>query len=306
MVRRLFAELFVLFGVAGAILLALNWFYSDYKTPIDLTFESIDTANPSVQTLLSGNSHMGAMTHNLYIDTNAVNVSMGGQDVFHQLLIAEYAMGKMPALKTIVMNLDPEMLGTSLAYSNQEYIDRQYYPHTHLLYDNTFGNRLISSSAFFRSNRDLNYLFQHKRMEQEFKSVGRKANFLPNEKPSPELCKKRAIELTSVKFKKPLVDESLKKLHEIIVLAKEKSISLVLITTPRRPCYMSYADTGNMNYAIRRLQTFLTTENVPLYNYYDAPGFDDSDFRDPDHMNDNGERKLADRLLPAIKNQPGK
>jgi hypothetical protein len=93
-------------------------------------------------------------------------------------------------------------------------------------------------------------------------------------------------------------------LDSIIIFAEKRNIRLVLFTPP---AFESYRDNLNMEQLERTVQTVInktkSNVNCTYINLLDDKSFVNSDFYDPDHLNENGARKLTQVINNIINNK---
>src|ERR1700741_3318190 len=158
---RLFIEIIVLFtGLAlAAFLIELK--YRSFKTPADYMFDKYNTIKQKPFAVIIGNSHMGDFEQYSPDPAAAqLNLSIGGQDLFREYVVLRKIIKESKGkVKSVLLGLDYDVMGYNQVLSGQDYIDKQYFVHVDTLYKNSIQNRFLSSSAFFRSNREMGFLF---------------------------------------------------------------------------------------------------------------------------------------------------
>ena len=95
-----------------------------------------------------------------------------------------------------------------------------------------------------------------------------------------------------------------KMLKEVIEFAKQRSITVLLITTPAYKTYIENLDKTQLRRTIDAVSALESTnENVCYFNLLSEKGFTEMDFFDADHFNEFGAKKytlFVDSLLMAI------
>ncbi|MBI5625211.1 MAG: hypothetical protein HY924_15645 [Elusimicrobia bacterium] len=293
-------------GAASAIVLALvlllEGAFRNQKNRIDVLFDRIEASRDVVDLVLIGNSHVGALGDlDLHGKYKSLNLVVGGQDLFHAAAIMRYVVGRMPRLKVIIIGVDYHLLGYDLKGSNQDFLDRQYYPYIDSLYDNGFSNRLMAKSRFLRSNRDFRQLFAPPARQ----AVGEpsSADVVPvsDGKLTRDGCRKRAAEHTKIGFDDRLMSKNASLLREMAESGKRARVSVLFVTLPKTRCYREFADGGNIPGARKLLYDVLRPEegrHVLYLDYYEDQRFVDGDFKDYDHMNEAGRAKFQ-KVLQA-------
>ena len=89
--------------------------------------------------------------------------------------------------------------------------------------------------------------------------------------------------------------------HERLVsLAKRHDIDVVLITTPSWHAYASALDSVQLAEMYEGIDDLLKYERVVYYDFLKDDRFKESDFYDPDHLNDIGAAKLTQILADTL------
>jgi hypothetical protein len=221
--------------------------------------------------------------------TSCFNASFGGQDLYHMYSIIKTYLPQMTSLRIIVLGLDYDLLGYDLEVANEMWRDRQYYPYTHMLYKDGYGDQLVASSSFFRTNRDFMVLLQGK-------SSTKNADQLVVSPLDGASCMERAREHSVYKFKSGLIEKNLDYLQQLIFLCVDRGIRLILLETPKQDCYNANYCQETKNVAIAKIRELMQKNNMNFYDYSSDSTFDAGDFIDADHLNEAGAKKLIGRL----------
>jgi hypothetical protein len=282
----------------SVVILTLEYKYRSYKSPVDTVFGELGINNKDIDYIYIGSSHMGIVGE-YNPDSNAIvkNFAFQGLDLFKQYTILKKWLPKMEKLKGVLLCLDYELIGQNQTLSGEPHLDRQFYKYTDTLYANSFTNRLLSKSIFFSANRDLNYIFNQQKNIPTKKDF---SEFIPVESRSninETDCRKRAKELSQIKFKKEVVNENTAYLKLIITLCQNNNIQLYLFNPPKRECYRANVNEANVLIAKDAVYTLLNEMNVKYYDFYNDKDFDDYNFADYDHLNQNGAIKLIDKIF---------
>jgi hypothetical protein len=306
MVKKLIFEIVAILLVLLAGFYALESQYSNYLTPFDVKFTKLEKNLSQIEQLSIGASHADALK-NYGIDecANVFNISFGGQDIFHVKVILEKYLTMMPNLNTIVYVLDYEQMGYNFSTENQEWKDRQYFPYTNKLYEDTKLQRFLTQSNFYRANRDMGFLFD-KTKQRTFEMIlsdhntFRSTAAIPLKTSMSSLaCKKRAIELSVVKWDEKLITENAGYVEEIIKLCHSYDIKLILLNTPKATCFYKYFNAETERLGKDRINEICASQNTHYFDYYGDISFE-SYFQDPDHLNDQGAKFLIQRLREDI------
>ncbi len=294
----------------------LEYLYRNYSTSAARLFNPYFEKAQTVETIHIGNSHIGVFNGIFPHEVKEIgNLSLGGQDIFRMYTAIKTVIPKSPVLKKIYLGLDYDLIGYNQTKSGQEYIDREYYEFTGELYNNTMTNRLMSQSNFFRSNRDIAYLFKRNKEEKKelnfipvasaplaatvdtsTPTASTTATPLPHKTIDPFLCRKRAEEHSLLKFKQKNIPENLEYLDRIVQLCKQHHIELVFFDPPKTECYKSSCSKENVALAKHTIDSFATANKVPYLDFYTDTTFNDDMFVDYDHLNVVGVKILSNKL----------
>lgn len=305
--KTFFLEIFGLLLFVIITILVLEFIFRNEKTNIDTLFEKIKHGQ-NIELIIVGNSHSGALGNPSYTDiekTNIANLSIGGQDIFHSFQIIKKSVNSLPNLKCIILSIDYDLLGYSLISTNQDYTARQYYIHTDTLENMSITNVWIAKSNFFRANRDFSLLFNRNQKINNNNKPELKENFTPltiNNINENEFCKKRATEMTSIKFSKNLIEKNFKTIVDIINITNLNNVNLIVLVPPKRDCFYQHANQENTILGKETLYSILSNNNCTFIDLYENPSFQDDDFVDPDHLNQKGGDFLNGILDEQIRN----
>ncbi len=300
----------------------LEYRYSGYETNIDKLFNHIKSRR-NAQLAIVGNSHLGPIRNIDMFDLkqrDIINVSIGGQDIFHSYFLIQKLLEVASDMKYIILGIDYDMLGYSLNTTNQKFIARQYYKHTDTLEDMSLSNRLMASSNFFRTNRDISILFapskkktstaktasQKEQQQESIEDVDLEGlEFVPVATPqtqSSEFCEKRAIELTSIKFSNDVVQNNINRIRQIIKLFHNSNAKLIIVVTPKQECFYEYSYKKNVEIGKNALYSLSEefAKSLIFIDFTSNQAFADSLFIDPDHLNREGIELLVNLITEEV------
>lgn len=296
---RIWKHLLGFLLIVGGMAAVLEWRYKNYVTVPDILYYKLEEDGSKYTHLYIGNSHIGAF-HAYNPDSNAKvrNLSLQGQDLFKEWVALKKWLPKMPNVKTVVLGLDYEIIGQNQTLSGEEFLDRQFFRYTDTLYRYSFSNVMMAKSSFFRSNRDIKYLFSNGDNMGDPSKMD--LNFIPVEsrkKVTDAECRKRALEHSLIKFKKAVIPENEVYLERIISLCKERNVKLLVINTPKSECYKGYLYRENSNYAKQQIDSVLSANGIHYYDFDGDPMFAPDDYADYDHITYDASKKLLDSLF---------
>lgn len=291
--KRLYFEILGIVLIIAMVLIFLEYQYKGYKNAFDVRFEKLEKQKDSIEVIYIGNSHMGAFKKISISGKNAFNLSFGGQDLFHMMVVLEKYIPQTPQLHKIILGCDYDMLGYNLDIANQQWKDRQYYPYVGKLYDQSLSNKIMATSNFFRANRDLKYLFRNNE-----NTANKEINFIPisDKKLSKEGCKDRATEHSVIKYDHNYFDENYGYLKKIISICKKHNVSLIVINPPKSECYWNYYQKDVISSNSEAIKKLAQQNKIPFIDLYSSKSFTKDCFIDYDHLNEKGVKKLLEIL----------
>ncbi|MFH2094171.1 MAG: hypothetical protein ABIJ16_00620 [Bacteroidota bacterium] len=297
--RKLLIEISALLIVFSGFVALLEYHYNNYKTPVDFIIDKFDRKKDISSTIIIGNSHaeMLGPVKLLPDSFSTVNISMGGQDLYHILLLLEKCIPEAENLKLVVLGLDYELAGYNLAKEKQEWKDRFYYPWNRNIYDRSFGNIIMAKSNFMRSNRDLSFIFKPQKTDAS-------ELLIPpvSDGNDDYYCKKRAQEHSVYKFNRDLAEENMSYLKRISELCRKNKITLLLINTPKTDCYTHYFNKEVAGFSSGLYKKFSQENKVLFLDLFSDSCYTESDFIDFDHLNEQGVGKIASGIKEVLYN----
>lgn len=97
--------------------------------------------------------------------------------------------------------------------------------------------------------------------------------------------------------------DEVREVHDRLArLAKQHNIDVVVITTPSWPAYTAALDSVQLAEMYEGIGEMLKNEKVTYYDFLNDARFEDSDYYDPDHLNDLGAAKLTQILADTLSN----
>ncbi len=293
MVRKFVIEIMVLILLMGGSFGLLEFLFRDVRNDYDRRFDLLQQRYQTITRINIGNSHIGALMNYGPDSASCINLSFGGQDIFHCYSVLKTCIPHMPELKTVVFGLDYDLLGYDYIVANERWKDRQYYPYTGELYDNSWSNIIQARSAFFRSNRDFGLLT----LLESNKTVPEMVYMPVSFDETPESCTKRAIEHSKYKYSEDLISNNEMILASVIQLCDNYSLQLWVVNTPKKICYTDAYDQQVYDNAIVSIKRIQMTYSFEFIDFWKDPEFTDEDFADSDHLNKRGAKKFLQKVL---------
>lgn len=304
-VRLLFLEIAALLSFSILVIFFLEWKYKSYETQADILMKEYQRKKTDAEILWLGNSHtipLVAEMDSLGIHTPCVSFAYGGMDLFWSAVLYEKYRNEIPHLKTLCIGVDEELLGYNQTKFKLEYINRSLYKYTDTLDDDSPVNRLLAGSNFFRTNRDISYLFNLRNQPSDLKPM---LHGFFRQGDQIQQCKERAKENTFSRFSGDLIQDNISLLKQILQTARIHGDNVILFTTPKSPCYNSFRNTRAIESSRIAMRKFVEEEHTFYLNGNDLFRFPDSLFRDADHLNMHGAKIFLDSLNAFCIRQTG-
>ncbi|MBK9541657.1 MAG: hypothetical protein IPQ03_13470 [Bacteroidetes bacterium] len=304
-VRLLFLELIALLIFLVLLLGMLEWKYASYRTQADILMDEFQRKKSDSKILWLGNSHtipLIAELDSIKAQPSSASFAYGGMDLFWSAVLLEKYMDQIPELQTVCVGIDEELLGYNQTYFKLEYINRSLFRYTDTLDENSATSRLLANSNFFRTNRDIAYLFNRRNQPSDLKPMLH-GFFSPGDK--VQLCRERAKENTITRFSSRLIPKNIQLLAEIIHAAKKTGKEIILFTPPKSTLYQSFRDKDAIHASTKALQELVQKEKVNYLNGIES-FYPDSLFKDPDHLNLIGASVFLDSLNRFVQEKTGK
>ena len=100
------------------------------------------------------------------------------------------------------------------------------------------------------------------------------------------------------------MDDNLKYLHKIIQFCEDKQIQLILVTTPTCHSYYEHLDKHQLDQLLSIAKELDNNhENVFYFNFLKDDRFNDNDFKDGDHLSEEGAEKFTKILKDSIRHK---
>lgn len=276
----------------------IEYLYKDYKTTIDKKFDAYNKQKSS-QVILIGNSHVGCLNEPEFNGKTSFNFSIGGQDIFYFYTILKTVLEQENNIELVIIGVDYDLFGYDYKIANTMWLDRTYYKKTKCLYDSSYSNKIMASSAFFRSNRDFSYLFRSKKNIADSQNIKEENKMFT---PIIGSAKDRAIEHSVHKFDVNLVNSNVSYLEKIIFLTLSKGVNIVLINLPKQNNYYNNYNQEVIEIGKKEFELIRNKYQVPVFDFWESPVFNDTDFVDGDHLSEIGAKKVLSIIEDSIIN----
>lgn len=295
--RRLILELFLLLAFMGVVYGLLEWRYRDYSIGLDGQYAQFRMEQTQAEVLFLGNSHIIPLkaASDSMRKVRSASLAFVGMDLFWTKVLLNRQQDALPRLKEVILYADPEILGYNQTLHGQAWINRALYRYGDTLYNDRLSDRWMARSNFFRSNRDLSYLFKERNGSAELPIVRDRLS-LPLD--DTIACKVRAIENSRSRFDERLFPENLRYLNTILDCCKQHGWQVTLVRTPKRSAFLRYFEHAGIERARLKLDSLAKARGLFLFE----PGWSAEDDRliaDPDHLLLDGAKRFLEELDSA-------
>jgi hypothetical protein len=290
------------FAVVLAFILTMvgiDRLYAPIRTWADTMLGAYRQNKDSIDVVIIGHSHTGAIRQRVIGDLNAINFSYAGMELKDRLDFLREILKEKGRIKYVIMALDYDQVGRKTSDPMVHNMLLPYIVNNETGWDGKL--KRLSPNNFLRHNRDLRVLYDYYVSKQYNKND---TNFIPvnfTEKTDMSACTKRALELAKISYSDSRVEENFRLLAEIRDLLAQRGITLVLLNTPKSECfnkiYFENLDTSQLP----RIRKFIEENNLVYADFGRSTAFSEDEFRDFDHLNEKGSQVLCDSLWNILR-----
>ncbi len=281
-----------------AVIFLLEFLFRNYENGIDRIMGEFLIKKERAEVILISNSHGLPLNGELKRskNTNTACLTIGGMDLFWMQALFKRFAPEMPRAKYVIFNCDPELLGFNQTISGLQYMNRMMYQYADTMYGNRIMDKILARSNFFRSNRDLDYLFGN-RSHNEFmiSPEASKTNAFTDEE-----CKVRAEEISERRFSKKYFSENLSYIISILRECRRHNKRVIVFQTPKCDCLKIYISKKNLSDAAQALDSVFLANQINLFNFSKDTTFHREEFSNPDHLTLEASRKLMTMINEKI------
>lgn len=262
-------------------------------------------ANKNAEVFILGNSHSfygihpEIMANNTY---NASNISQGL--LFDKLIFDEYIANRSKA-KAIVLNADYTTFYEGS--ENSEFLWRRYF-YTHFLHLDVPGISKLDPKRYslalsprFNLSFESIKLYLNNGTLQQCNAHGNGNNIGVNETINNVETAEMVVQKHSER--KEVSAENISFMKDIIAAAGKQNIHVLIVSMPVTSHYISFTDKNKLKTIRNICHEAQQNENVTYIDLFNDPRFNNDDFHDPDHLNNEGAKKctaIIDSTLTKI------
>jgi len=292
---KLFLKRSLYFGLVVLILL-VSWefFLRNFSNTYDIKKELIDVNQSQVEVFFLGTSHSFSGINPREIDRPALNLANNSQSLYYDIRILEESLDDLPALKTVVF----EVNFFSFFYN----LDKGPEAWRNVFYYQSFG---IDAQTEQLSLLDLSRSYQLKRNElvllmesqEQNKTYFDALGFAGAETDRKELTE-AAAHKKFLSFSNDYINEEseylINRLSNLLDQLEDRNINVVIIQTPVSSFLSSYIKKSEyLNKTNQILNQLEKQYDITHLNYLYDERFNDELFQDADHLSIEGSKLLT-------------
>ncbi len=277
-------------------------FYRTAENNFTFKNQRIISEYDQIETLVFGDSHAFFGINPAYFTSNTFNIANVSQSLYFDELLLQKHIDSLPNLKNVILNISYFTL--SAVDNSLEDRWRRYF------YQQQMDLNISSISVFDPNQYSLALVRRFDKsvdLFEEYIQNGTivscyKNGFGMQDETNIVPDKEKISELIAKKHEDHLFDFDVNKnrLQRIIDLCNKKGIDVFLIEMPVYKTYYSLLDTTKkekINATLSKLEE--KNKGVHYFDFSQEESFIDSDFRDADHLTNEGAEKFS-KILNAI------
>lgn len=274
--------------------------YELRQIPNDFNYKSsyLEKHADSLEILILGSSHSLSFIRPELMHSNAFNAASLHQTLKFDRLIYEKFKGRMSKLKTVIIPISYGSYFTSLSHGKDKWRLKDY----KLYYDyNEVGPYYSLNVLNGSTPHQIREVFTYKTKNENLITCSEKGFGLQFSRNAQANLEKTGIKVAKAHTREcsdEFINENVTALEAIIKSCSDKNINVVLYTAPAWHTYRENIDAATMQKTYDITQKLIKKySNIKYINYFDDSRFISSDFRDVDHLNENGASKFTKILM---------
>lgn len=276
---------------------------NDYR----LKREYLDKNSDKIEVLFLGGSHVNSGLNPVYTKKRSFNAAYVSQTLDYDFEILRKYNGKWSSLDYIVLAISYATLFEKVEESIEGWRVKNYVIYYKILITNQLRYHLeiLNGLLFDHFVRLYKYYFKKidnvKCTELGWQTSVRSGTPADLSKSGIEAAERATLPVNQKYF-----EEMTSILDSIIDFAKRNKSKLIMLTTPAFESYRANLNQSQMGRTISLMNNIVKEhDNCYYINLLDDNSFTDKDFRDGDHLNGNGARKLTLKIDSIINNKRG-
>lgn len=262
--------------------------------------QMIENNGDKISTLILGSSHTYYGIDPEVIGDSVFNLANISQTVEYDLALLKYFIAEMPNLRRIIIPVsyftyrDP-----LLENGSSKFLATRYKVEMKLPLHSDFSSYNFQISDFEGFKGKLTGLFvktESNKCDSSGKGLGYTLqNRVNNWEEEGEMHAKNHTLSTPGR-----VGQVINCQKELLKFASLNNIEVIVITTPAYKTYIDNLDPLQLSEMRKNIKNVYTDNNIKYFDFLSSPLFDESDFYDVDHLNEDGAKKLSALLCDSI------
>ncbi len=253
----------------------------------------------SVEVVILGSSHAYYGINPEYLSKKAVNLAHVSQTIDIDYKVLSLFKDDLPNLKYLIIPVDYLTFALRLKEGKENWRIKNYHLYYRLFL--TCNPKHYSEILMFNLRKNLGRVYaflRYGKTEINCNEYGFGNDFII--KKSFEQSGKEAAERHTAKNKASL-KKNAQIIHQLIELARKNNIKIIFYTTPAYQTYIDNLDKKQLDFTLKTIQKIAKENDDICYyqNYLQDKRFTKQDFRDADHLNAVGAKKLT-RIINNI------
>ncbi len=270
--------------------------------PNDYTYKRnyLDKNAKQLEGLILGSSHAyrGIIAEDF--DSETFNAAYISQSLDIDFLIFDKYQRELINLDFLIINITYPSLFSSVKTSTESWRLKNY----NLYYNFNLGLKPTNYSELLSNSFDLNW----KRFKQYY--INAENNLIQSSELGSGsrdggidlISSSKAAAKRHTKLNLPYFKDYIKGLNEIIKVANENNVKVIITTTPAYKSYLVELNPHQLNVMDKTLDSIVHSNNNAFrFNLLDDIRFIETDFYDGDHLNSEGAKKFTSALNSYLK-----
>ncbi|MFN3756563.1 MAG: hypothetical protein ACK4RM_06385 [Flavobacterium sp.] len=277
------------------IWLTIELFYRCIPNNYSEKSDRISVIKDSIQVLISGNSHALYGLNPDYFEMPTYNLSQVSQTLYFEELVLQKHLPDFKNVHSLILNISYFTL--SQKDFTAEDVFRRYYYHAFMDITDSEMTPWDPKRYSLALTREWKHTWRF--MKQAIKKgtlVNCNLNGFGNDYIGQNITlTDESIQHLGLRHEDGLLDFSinLERLKNISELCKSQNTQLILVSLPVSPRYYQQMNIQKWQLIHEQLEAFASTSGTIYFNLLQFDGVEEEDFYDPDHLNQQGAKKIS-------------
>lgn len=309
--KQLTLKLVLLFLPFLLFFFAAEYNLKKYPTSYSKIKSNFEKRAPKIDLLLVGASESQLGLSPKYISSfSSFNLSNSSQTIYSSCKLIEQNLNNLPKLKTVVLCIGPLMIKSSYSKNIEKWREKFYYHYWNIIPESKeysfmwnfkcgiYDIKTITQAVFFRNKFEKSFINSYK-----IDSLGWEyGEEDPNKKSvNPDMGKETSkIHLTEIDLLNTTNEKYIRNLNRLL---SAKGIKLILIQPPTSIYYYNTIPKIILDSNYCSIDRLIINDKISFYNFQTDTTFKNSYFRDVNHLNYIGAKKLSSKLNEILKHE---